>query len=340
MSELPSVKRFASTSGARVYRIAFHFMPELSGRVYLVLGAGPATLVDAGTGRPEAMADILAGLQTVSASFDEPFQLGDLERIVVTHAHADHIGGLAELVRRTGAEVAVHALDSREVVAPAERLVLARRRFETFLVRAGISEAERPALRDAFARTKRACEPVPVDCVLEDGQSLEGLRIHHTPGHSPGHICIQVGDLLLVGDHVLARTITQLWPESGSGYCGLGHYLESLTKVELLRPVTVALGGHEAAIHDFHQRIGVVRGSHLRRLERVRDLLRQARRPLTLAEIAQQLYAGQVSFYGLLALTDVAARVEYLEQRGRLSLANLDEIAHEENPVLRYLVVD
>ena len=38
----------------------------------------------------------------------------------------------------------------------------------------------------------------------------------------------------------------------------------------------------------------------------------------------------------MLALTDVASRVEYLDQRGRLAIANIDEVAKRENLVYRY----
>jgi hypothetical protein len=144
---------------------------------------------------------------------------------------------------------------------------------------------------------------------------------------------------LLVGDHVLARTITQQWPESMGAYMGLGHYLESLDKIERIQPVEVALGGHEPPIHDFHKRIGVVRASHLRRLERVLDVLRNSESPLTIREITARMYSGQTGFYAFLGLTDVAARVEYLDQRGRLAVANLDQIEHEENAAYRYVAL-
>lgn len=340
MSDLPGVKRFTTTSGVRVYRIAFRYLQDLSGRVHLVLGAGPPTLIDAGCGTPAAMADLEAGFRAVARDFGEAVRPADLRRILVTHAHADHVGGLAEWRRPTGAQIGVHPLDTREVVAPHERIVLARRSFRAFLRRAGVALEQRAALLETFNRTKRIYPPVPVELALEEGVCLDGIRIHHTPGHSPGHICLQLDDVLFVGDHILARTITQLWPDSGQGYGGMGHYLESLAKLERMGPVSVALGGHEAPIHDLPQRIGIVRGSHLRRLDRVLDILRKAPHPLSVAEIAEQTYAGQTGLYGLLALTDVAARIEYLDQQGRLAVANLEEIEREEQPVFRYAVAE
>ena len=104
MLELPAVKQFVSDTGVRIYRIPFTFLPAMSGRVYLVLEAGPPTLVDAGTGQEAAFRDILAGLDTVRSEFDETVRLSDVKRFLITHRHIDHVGGLWRLVEQTAAE--------------------------------------------------------------------------------------------------------------------------------------------------------------------------------------------------------------------------------------------
>lgn len=325
MSNLPPVRRFTTSSGLRIYRIAFEFMPNLSGRLYLLLGAGPPTLIDAGTGSPTATDQIWEGLSTVGSEFGEPFRPQDIRRILITHAHVDHYGGLAELVRRTGAEVGVHPLDSRTICAGQERLAIARQAFALFLLRAGVSREDRAQLLDGYGRTKRHLENVPVDLLLEDGRAIDGIRIVHTPGHSPGHVCLLVDDVLLAGDHILSRTITQQWPESIAPYTGLGHYLESLDKVERIPGIALVMGGHEPPVHDVYKRIESIRASHFRRVDRVLRVLRESSQPMTIDEITGQLYDRQSSFYAFLALTDVASRVEYLDERGRLAVANPEE---------------
>ncbi|NUQ61990.1 MAG: MBL fold metallo-hydrolase [Pirellulales bacterium] len=336
MPNLPPIKRFTTRSGARIYRIAFDFMPNLSGRVYLLLGAGAPVLVDAGS--PAATETIWAGLSTVGAEFGESFRPEDLRRILVTHAHVDHYGGLAEIVRRTGAEIGVHALDRRVVSAGLERLMIAEHAFRAFLRRAGVAEADRSRLLEGFGRTKRRLESVPVDLLLEEGRDIDGVRVFHTPGHSPGHVCLLVDDVLLAGDHILSRTITQQWPESIAPYTGLGHYLESLDKVKGIPDISLVMGGHEPPVHDVYDRIESIRASHMRRIDRVLAVLRDSPQPLTIDEITGRLYDRQTAFHAFLALTDVAARVEYLDERGRLAVANLDEIRDEEVPAYRYQV--
>ena len=173
---------------------------------------------------------------------------------------------------------------------------------------------------------------------MADGEDLDGLRIIHTPGHSPGHVCIGVGNILLSADHILARTVPQQWPESVAAYTGLGHYLDSLEKIERMPGFELTLAAHEQAIHDLYGRIETIRGAHVRRLDRLLDMLAAASGPLSIDEITGQLYPEVTGFRAVLAITDVGSRVEYLHQRGRLAVANLDEVEREQNAVCRYCV--
>lgn len=101
----------------------------------------------------------------------------DVTRILLTHAHDDHAGGVAEMARRTGAGVSVHEDDAGSVrtgVAPPLDTSLRLGRLLTRVMRRG----------------EPSFEPVPVEEELRDGQVLPvagGLRVVHTPGHSPGH---------------------------------------------------------------------------------------------------------------------------------------------------------
>jgi glyoxylase-like metal-dependent hydrolase (beta-lactamase superfamily II) len=329
MTRLPEVKCFPSSTGVRIYRIACDAIPDLSGRVYLLLGAGPPTLVDAGSGEGDSTPHILAGLDAVARRFGEAFAARDLGRILITHSHFDHVGGLAELAGFSGAEVWVHSLERRRITAWDERATLANHALRTFVRRAGLPESRHEELVRAFGLELGRVKPAAVHRVLADGDRFDGLEVIHTPGHAPGHICIRSGNVLLCGDHVLARTISQQWPEALEPSNGLGHYLDSLDKIERVEGIEVALGGHEPPIYDLAMRIEEIRATHLRRLERLMGILRHAPRPLSIHELTDRMYSNQRGFFELLALTDVGARVEYLDQRGELALSNLAEVARD-----------
>lgn len=336
MPRLPAVKRFLSNTGVRIYRIPCDVLPRLSGRVYLLLEAGAPTLVDTGSGLGASTQQILQGIDSVRDEFGEAVRPSDIGRILLTHAHIDHYGGLDDLLRRTSAQVAIHPLDARQVEAYDEQALLGNLAFQRFLKQAGVEQSRRERLIADFGRTPGRVRSVPVDLALNDGDRLDGIEVIHTPGHSPGHVCLRLGNILLSGDHILARTIPQQWPESLAAHTGLSHYLDSLKRIEEREGIELILGGHEPPIHEPARRIEEIRQAQHRRLRRVAEILRNSPQPLTIDQITETMYSRQQGFPAMLALTDVGSRVEYLAQRGRLAVANLDQILAGRHTAFRY----
>jgi glyoxylase-like metal-dependent hydrolase (beta-lactamase superfamily II) len=117
---------------------------------------------------------------------------------------------------------------------------------------------------------------------------------------------------------------------------GLDHYLRSLEALKAWGPdIALTLGGHHEPVEDLSARIDAICQLHQDRLARVQELLAE---PRTIAEISGTLF-GEVSGYNvLLAVEEAGAHVEYLYQRGLLSIANLAELdAGPEPAPIRYL---
>jgi glyoxylase-like metal-dependent hydrolase (beta-lactamase superfamily II) len=336
---LPEVRRFDSNTGVRIYRIACDAFPGLIVHAYLLLEAGPPTLVDTGTGFGEANAQLFAGIEKVRSEFGEPITLADIKRIIITHGHIDHFGGLAAVHAKVPqAEIAIHELDSRILTAFEERVAVAKKAIRRFLQAAGVHADLLAGFMDIYGFSKKNVHSLPVSRTLVDGEQFDGLQFIHTPGHCPGQVCIGVGDVLLSADHILPEISPHQAPESIMPYTGLGHYLESLDKVGRMGGFDLALGGHQGPIQDVYKRIAEIRQSHTRKLEKILEIIRRSPQPLTTDEISKQLYTHVKGFHVLLALEEVAAHVEYLYQHGKLTIANLAEYQREENPPLRYVV--
>lgn len=135
---------------------------------YLVDGPEGLTLVDAGQpGRESRIEDALRKGKRPP---------GEVANILVTHCHPDHIGGLAEVARKTGAPVYAHPLDAGIVRSGAPS--------PQGTPRSLLGRALLPMIRS------KGTEPASVNRELvgeEDLPIAGGMRVIHTPGHTPGH---------------------------------------------------------------------------------------------------------------------------------------------------------
>ncbi|MFF2937522.1 MBL fold metallo-hydrolase [Streptomyces mirabilis] len=153
---------------------------------FLVDGDDGLTLVDVGWSKAPGVL-----LHTVAALGHKP---SDIRRVVLTHAHPDHVQGAAELRRHTDAHILIHDADRAWLEAgrvPTQGRSGAVGRFIDHL-------------------PKLHWTPTTADGTFTDGDTVEGsdgLRVIHTPGHSPGHIVLmhEPSRTILMGDAAFNR---------------------------------------------------------------------------------------------------------------------------------------
>jgi len=328
---------YTSRSGARIFRLPLELFPGFWGYAYLVVidqAGGPPmrVLIDAGSGLDSSNEHLEAGLDAVSQAMGAPLRLSDLTHIFITHGHIDHFGGLSYIRPRTAAKVGVHDLDLRILASYEERLVVAARRLEVFLIEAGLSPERRASMQEMYLLTKGLYHSIPVDFTYDAcGMRLGPFEMLHVPGHCAGHVVIRLEEVLFAGDHILAALSPHQSPERITLSTGLEHYLRSLAALRSWgKGIELVLGGHKEPVEALEQRIDEIENIHRARLAETWNILSQ---PGTISDVSKTLFGKVQGYNVLLALEETGAHVEYLYQHGRLAIENLSELENNPGPL-------
>jgi len=330
----PPIERYEPAAGMRLYRFPVRVFPGLEAMVHLILAPGFTVLVDTGSGFGHSNDDLQSGLELIASGYGEPSRVEDLTHILVSHGHIDHFGGLSHLRKRCTAHIVLHELDLPVVTRYAERLEVTAARLDVFLQRAGVSRVTRLGLLEMYRMTKSLVRGAEVDTVVEGaGGAIGPLRLRHYPGHCPGLMTVQVGDILLTSDLVLPRTSPHQSPEELAPYTGLSHYLASVRRLRRERAPRLALGGHEEAMPDVHARLDDIERLHAQRLSRVVDFLE---REHTISEVSFEIFGSVKGYHVLLALEEAGAHIEYLLQRGFVGMVAASALEGTAGGATRY----
>lgn len=158
----------------------------------------------------------------------------DLSRIVLTHAHRAHLGGLATLKRWCGATVYAHETEA-DIIAGERKAqavpILPRRPLKAWF-----------PWQVGLALGFGAHPPCPVDECLENDDPVGPLQVLHTPGHTPGHLSFYWPErrVLISGD------ILATWPRLEAGWPAFTlnkqQHRVSLARLADLEPAVVGVG--------------------------------------------------------------------------------------------------
>jgi glyoxylase-like metal-dependent hydrolase (beta-lactamase superfamily II) len=165
---------------------------------WVIDDGGKLTVVDAGNpNQYEQLPDLLSGLRK---------SLGDVEAVVLTHAHGDHLGCSARIKDATAAAVHVHAGD--EALAKGE----AHREYERHYIRDLVRWYAFKSLTFFLLGGATKAPPVAELSLFDDGAVLDlpgRPRVVHTPGHTAGSACLVLDDrgVVFTGDSLVTLSI-------------------------------------------------------------------------------------------------------------------------------------
>ncbi|MBA3531851.1 MAG: MBL fold metallo-hydrolase [Ardenticatenales bacterium] len=221
------------------------FTGLMAGRVYLIEDADGLTIID--TSIAMAPERIVRQLEQAGHTAKA------VKRILITHGHPDHIGGLPKLQAMTGAEVITSetekpVVEGREVVARAPKESLS-------------------ALSRLMLPKEQRFPGTPVHRTVQGGEVLAevmgGLQVVATPGHSPGHIAFWQPErrILFCGDVVMGMMGLTL--PFAAFTVDMAENKRSVARLTALAPAILCLGhgepvteGTSQRLHTFAQKVG------------------------------------------------------------------------------------
>ena len=191
-------------------------------RAYLIVDGDEMALIDSGP--PMSARHVFRYVESIGHRPEE------LRVVLMTHGHPDHVGAARSIVKRTGALVFAHSGDAR----------VQRRTGRRYLGGAGGVLTGVP-----LVRSTQVHEPV------EHGQVtdlLGGLRVVHTPGHTPGSVCylLEREGLLFSGDTLFSNgeRVSRTVPFPGYNRADYVASLRSLAEMDF----GILCGGHGAPL--------------------------------------------------------------------------------------------
>ena len=287
--------------------------------------AGPY-LVDTGWNAPEAWDGLLAGLVEAGTT------VGEIQGVLITHHHPDHLGLAGRVREASGCWVGMHAADTALVERHRELLLddpeVMHAETERLLQEADATRCE----IDEIVGAARAL-PLPLPALPDRGVGSEVLRLGdrtvraiHTPGHTPGHLCLYLEDvdLLLTGDHLLSTISSHVGVYGFEDLAAdpLRDYLDSLRLLQDHEPAEI-LPAHRGRFHGVRDRVEVLVAHHEERLAELKDALADG--PLTPWQLCHRMTWNRPwdeipVLMRRAALAEVFAHVRRLEHEGLVTV--------------------
>ncbi|MBI5930259.1 MAG: MBL fold metallo-hydrolase [Chloroflexi bacterium] len=289
--------------------------------VYLLEG-DPLTLIDVGPNSPEAYDALVAALAQLG------YTLPDIQQVVITHHHVDHLGQVARIMEESGAKLAAHP-QTREFL---EDPTTARERHGHFsqvvFQEAAVPEEIIQAVNRSYKFLQRYSNPaVAVSRMVDEGDMVQAggieWRVYHTPGHSGDLICLYHADsqTLMASDHIILKISSNplIEPAAIEGQPRPHRLLEYISQLQRIAALDIQLAysGHGAPVEDVRGLVEKRIEFHHKRAAQILNFFEG--HAYHLWDLTEKMFAHVPPAEKYLALSEVLGHIDLLEQDGKLT---------------------
>jgi glyoxylase-like metal-dependent hydrolase (beta-lactamase superfamily II) len=289
--------------------------------VYLI-EEDPLTLIDAGPRDDASLEALRSGLARLG------HKLSDIKRIIISHAHADHYGLAQLIVEESGATVYIHQWDAPSVSADMDYGA-----YRALLTFAGVPSEIINQMELGYEKFRGFAYPLARVEKLKDEDEIlfehESLTVVHTPGHTPGSIClVRTSNRMVFASDTVLKTITPnpvLSPDPidhTRRFQSLGEYLVSLARIRELAP-TVLKGGHGDDVTDYDEHFHRLYRFTKERQSKLLSLL--PKNGASAWEASMLLFPNAHGYHRFLALSETVAHLDYAVSENKLAVVRREE---------------
>lgn len=276
------------------------------------------TLIDAGPKTEEAWKAFNEQVHNLG------FRAEEIEQVVVTHHHPDHVGLLHFLPRDL--PIIGHEHNNVWLQQDASFFQFYREFFTHFFQECGIPYPSELLLKKLEAPMKYSCRRSLSETIGE-GENINGLggwTVMETPGHAQGHICLyHEGEGILMGGDLLLGHVSSnplLEPPQKpytSRAKSLLQYNRSLRKISEL-PLSRVYTGHGNDVEEVKKLIDHRLQKQVERANVVLAMLKE--KPMTVFQICQRLFPAVYESQLGLTISETVGQLDYLEDMGEIKV--------------------
>ena len=276
----------------------------------------PITLIDTGMKLPETYRYLDNSLKEAGITWQH------IKRVIITHGHVDHFGFGKRIMELSNPTFFVH----KEEYLKIKEGITFPKGFAEVLIKNGTPDGMINKIINYVKKVNQFGDKLDKARfnILYGGERIEFddrfyLKVIHTPGHTPGHICLynEKDGIIFSGDHLLQKTTPNpLFDWRGKEGNQSQHskvlidYIRSLRKIEKL-DLKIAFPGHGLPFRDIKSLIQKIYNHHSQRLKNVLNEM-DSQKDMTPYQIGCKLFPDMNIKDVLLVVSEILGHLDIL----------------------------